>query len=139
LSWFNSYLICTNKTHGVDFIEHFTPYAWNLRSGRILFALIYSNLTSCICALCSTYCIFSQSWVRSTLYSVRPTFMKSTPDLTALWYQLSHANIALENVLTIFVHFSLFLFLYSFLVKLIISSIKKVGLILAGEVNRNCD
>jgi hypothetical protein len=51
----------------------------NLRSAPILFAQIYYNLASCICALRSTYCIFYQIWVRSTLYVVRPTFMKSTP------------------------------------------------------------
>jgi hypothetical protein len=55
----------------VDFIKQFTPYAWNLRSAPILSAQIYSNLASCICALGSSYCIFSQLWVRSTLYAVR--------------------------------------------------------------------
>jgi hypothetical protein len=39
----------------------------------------YSNLASCICTLHSTYCIFSQIWVHSTLYAMCPTFMKSTP------------------------------------------------------------
>jgi hypothetical protein len=63
---------------GVDFIEQFMPSAWNLRYEPILFAQIYSNLASCTCTLRSTYCIFSQIWVHSTLYSVRPTFVKST-------------------------------------------------------------
>jgi hypothetical protein len=35
---------------GVDFINQFTPYAWNLGSAPILFAHIYSNLALCICA-----------------------------------------------------------------------------------------
>jgi hypothetical protein len=61
----------------VDFIKQFTPYIWNLPSAPILFAQIYLNLAACICALCSTYFIFSQIWVRSTLYPARPTFMKS--------------------------------------------------------------
>jgi hypothetical protein len=59
----------------------FTPYAWNLRSAPILFAQIYSNMASCICALRSTCYCFSQIWVLSKLYAVGPTFMKSTPGL----------------------------------------------------------
>jgi hypothetical protein len=59
----------------MDFIKQFTPYAWNLRSAPIFF----HNLALCICALRSTYCIFSQIWVCFTLCAVRPTFMKSTP------------------------------------------------------------
>jgi hypothetical protein len=44
-------------------------------------ASIFSpNLASCICALRPTYCAFSKIWVRFTLYTVRPTFMKSSPD-----------------------------------------------------------
>jgi hypothetical protein len=69
-------------TPGVDFVKQFTPYAWNLRSALIIFAQIYCDLTSCICALRSTDSFFSQIWVRSTLYAlrpIRPTFMKSTP------------------------------------------------------------
>jgi hypothetical protein len=47
-----------------------------------IFALLpsfFHNLASGICALRPTYCIFSQIWVRFMLYSMRPTFMKSTP------------------------------------------------------------
>jgi hypothetical protein len=62
-----------------DFIKKFTHFAWNLRSAPIFF---YSNLALCICVLGSTNRIFSQTWVRSTLYAVRPNFMKSTPVLT---------------------------------------------------------
>jgi hypothetical protein len=40
---------------------------------------IYSNLTSCICAMRSTNCIFSQILVGSMLHTVGPTFLKSTP------------------------------------------------------------
>ena len=46
----------------------------------ILFEHIYSGLAPCICALHSATCIFAQFWLRTTLYAVRPTFMKSTPE-----------------------------------------------------------
>jgi hypothetical protein len=52
----------------VDFIEQLSPYPWNCRSAPTLFAQIYSNLALCICALRSTYCIFSQILVRFTPY-----------------------------------------------------------------------
>jgi hypothetical protein len=68
----------------VDFIKQLRPYPWNLRSTPILFAQIYSNLASCIVALRSTYCIFTQIWVRSMLYPVHPTFMKSAPGNNSL-------------------------------------------------------
>jgi hypothetical protein len=50
-----------------------------LCSAPILFEQIYSNLASCICALRSTFAFSPRFWVRSTLYTLRPTFMKSTP------------------------------------------------------------
>jgi hypothetical protein len=55
---------------GVDFIEQFTTYTWNLRSAPILFEQNYSNLTSCICPLRSFICIFSK--IYGALYALRP-------------------------------------------------------------------
>jgi hypothetical protein len=49
---------------GVDFIKQFTPYTWNLSSGRIFFP----SLTIIYLPLRPTYCIFSQIWV---LYALR--------------------------------------------------------------------
>jgi hypothetical protein len=39
----------------------------------------FPNFASCICTLRPTYCIFSQIWMGFTLYTLRPTFKKSTP------------------------------------------------------------
>ncbi len=55
---------------GVDFIKQFMPYTWNLHSAPILFEQIYSNLTSCIYNLRSTFCIVSQ--IFGALYAIRP-------------------------------------------------------------------
>jgi hypothetical protein len=74
LRWDHLYL----HTLGVDFINQFTPYAWNLRTAPILFAQIFSNLAPCICALCSNYWIFSKLWVHSTIVPW-PNFYKIGP------------------------------------------------------------
>jgi hypothetical protein len=63
----------------VDFIQQFAPCTWNLCSAAILFAHNHSNLASCVCALCSTYCSFSQIWMGSMVYSLRPTLLKKYP------------------------------------------------------------
>jgi hypothetical protein len=54
---------------GVDFINQFTPYAWNLRSAPIF----SPNLASYFFSLRPTFCIFSQIWMRFALYALRLT------------------------------------------------------------------
>jgi hypothetical protein len=81
--WGNIIFGCWLNLPGLDFIKQFTPYAWNFDC-VYPFGQIYSNLAPCICNLCSTYCIFSQIWVCSMLYSVCPTLMKSTPFLLVI-------------------------------------------------------
>jgi hypothetical protein len=64
------------------------PYAKSLRS-----VPIFSNLASCICAFCPTYCIYSQIWMRFTLYAVRPTYVKSTPGFSMYIYRLFESEL----------------------------------------------
>jgi hypothetical protein len=48
-----------------------------------------------MCALHSTYKIFSLIWMRSTLYAMHPTFMKSTPgvaEFVASWLAILDAR-----------------------------------------------
>jgi hypothetical protein len=42
------------------------------------------------------YCIFSQIWVRSTLYPVHPTFMKSAP-MQKIWTMLSYRQLCIDR------------------------------------------
>jgi hypothetical protein len=63
----------------VDFKKQLMPYSLNLRTEPILFEQIYSNWASCICTLCSTFCIFFQTLGALTLYAMRPALVNSTP------------------------------------------------------------
>jgi hypothetical protein len=62
---------------------HKAIYALRLKFAlcAILFEQIYSNLTSCICALRSTFCILSQ--IFGALYALRPApnFFEIQPEL----------------------------------------------------------
>jgi hypothetical protein len=65
---------------GVDFIKQFTPYALNLCYASFLnkFTPIWHHAFAPCAQLLAFYPRF---WVRSTLYALRPTFLKSTPGL----------------------------------------------------------
>ncbi len=64
---------------------------------RLKFAVCAHHFFPCIWALLPTYCIFSQIWLRFTLYAVRPTFMKSTLNLDALTTNhLNHASVTFK-------------------------------------------
>jgi hypothetical protein len=80
---------------GVDFIKQFTPYACNLRSAPILFEQIYSNLTSCIYALRSTFCIVCQ--IFGALYALRPApnFYEIHPGINKLVCSIAQKMICL--------------------------------------------
>jgi hypothetical protein len=92
---------------------HTTIYTLSLKF--TLYTHFSPNLTSCICTLRPTYCIFSQIWVRFKLCSVHPNFMKSTPGQTFFGVFERHLLVGPFKILTLLNHLKNQTCIYTFL------------------------